>query len=359
MCTQPGKLIECRGLFADRCGDVALCCVREAAEGWVVKRSESGKGFAPLLRPDFVPTAFAAAEDTFWIARQGAVLEYIIYDHRSAWILGLGQAGPNHNRTCRVPGHVVYMHSATTDKLYIITQEGGLHLLDLPSGTCELLTRNVQRSSGLAVLQSSVLFISQGGDICALDMASHEVRVVGTDKVTAGQFVHQAAGWPLSLLLVPRPASAQPNEPRPRREPLTSGFYTCNEEGQLCQVAPPATQEPSSNLAVSDRWGVLFLTQAPGSDHYQLRRLPVHSFSGWRVRLLLYCVALRGLAILLFVLLMVVSAIVQLRSDRTEWQPSSDDVPASRVVRKGRKGPQSAVRAKEFARYPMMSLRSS
>ncbi|GFH11574.1 hypothetical protein HaLaN_07093, partial [Haematococcus lacustris] len=78
-------------------------------------------------------------------------------------------------------------------KLYIITQEGGLHLLDLRSGACKQLAEQVQPSSKLAVLQTSVLFISQEGYICAYNEARHEVRVVGTDKVMTGHFVNQAA----------------------------------------------------------------------------------------------------------------------------------------------------------------------
>ncbi|KAL6746996.1 hypothetical protein V8C86DRAFT_3202788 [Haematococcus lacustris] len=303
LCTQPGTLLDSRGLIAG-CGDyAAVCCVKSTGGPWVVKRSKTGKGFAILLRLDYTPSAFAAAHNRLWIAKQDTILEHMVGedDTRSltptrAMVVYTPGRGPgtaaqpatSHTaNTCqlgrqhRVSGCVVHMQDCPAAGLYIITQEGGLHLLDLRSGTCKQLAEQVQPSSGLAVLRTSVLFISQGGDICALDMASHEVRVVGTDKVMAGQFARQAAGRSLALLMVPRPLSGKQNGPGTPGAALAPGLYSCNEGGRLRLLGPCPVQQLSSNLAVTVQRAVLLLTQAPGAATNQLCSLPASSLDNW------------------------------------------------------------------------------
>ncbi|KAJ9511771.1 hypothetical protein QJQ45_022626, partial [Haematococcus lacustris] len=325
LCTQPGTLLDSRGLIAD-CGDyAAVCCVKSIGGPWVVKRSKTGKGFAILLRCgwsgvsvlsnsvaaammrgaglDYTPSAFAAARNRLWIAKQDTILEHMVGedDTRSlnptrAMVVYTPGRGPGTAaqpatsltaNTCqlgrqhRMSGCVVYMQDCPAAGLYIITQEGGLHLLDLHSGSCKQLAEQVQPSSGLAVLRTSVLFISQGGDICALDIASHEVRVVGTDKVMAGQFARQAAGRSLALLMVPRPLSGKQNGPGTPGTALAPGLYSCNEGGQLSLLGPCPMQQLSSNLAVTVQRAVLLLTQAPGAATHQLCSLPASSLDDW------------------------------------------------------------------------------
>ncbi|GFH11573.1 hypothetical protein HaLaN_07092 [Haematococcus lacustris] len=101
LCTQPGTLLDSRGLIAD-CGDyAAVYCVKSTGASWVVKRSKTGEGFAVLMRLDYTPSAFAAAHNRLWIAKQDAILEHVV-----------GEDDLWHEH--RVSGCVVYMQASPT-----------------------------------------------------------------------------------------------------------------------------------------------------------------------------------------------------------------------------------------------------
>ncbi|GFH27872.1 hypothetical protein HaLaN_26259, partial [Haematococcus lacustris] len=90
LCTLHAPLLNSRGLVADCGGYAVTCWVEEEGEGWVVKRSKTGAGFATLL--DFEPTAFAVASSGRTLAAASGYIK-LLEEGTAVTVPGLDTSG--------------------------------------------------------------------------------------------------------------------------------------------------------------------------------------------------------------------------------------------------------------------------
>ncbi|KAJ9511620.1 hypothetical protein QJQ45_007380 [Haematococcus lacustris] len=258
LCTLVAPLVNTRGLLADCCGFAVTCCVEEEGEGWVIKRSRTGAGFATLRKLTFVPLGFAVSvtTDDIWVA--GPAIMHVPNYQRKGWLrntLEISKDDAVVHMDC-LRGRLIYITAAgvlySLDKSWMTRYEGG---------GPELLASHVKPSGGLALFPTAnkLLFISDRASLCELDMESNEYRVM---VASLEPEACQLRSWnEQHALLTVRSATGL-------------RFYSCSLEGEVRALQSTDALTADADFCVNSQGDVLFFEHGENDGLPCLHRLP-------------------------------------------------------------------------------------
>ncbi|KAJ9511778.1 hypothetical protein QJQ45_022659 [Haematococcus lacustris] len=185
LCTLHAPLLNTLGLVADCDGYAITCCVEEEGEGWVVKRSKTGAGFATMFRlgENDKPTAFAAdPEGTIAVAEDNLITTY---DFEGNMRDHVAVQGTINCMACLSDGRLIFI---ADDTMYMANLRAEIEDDFVMVFVAKQLVSHVKPSGGLALFPAAkkLLFISSRNSLCQLDIESKESRVI-TESMEAGR----------------------------------------------------------------------------------------------------------------------------------------------------------------------------